>query len=93
MKETFSERSVDVDDVHAGDTKQEKLSLYDRFDQTINFFAPDQAQFLSIVRAIALEKQLVVSAETLERGAGAVHLPGGDRHPRARDALQQPDHR
>ena len=83
VKETFSERSVDVDDVHAGDTKQEKLSLYDRFDQTINFFAPDQAQFLSIVRAIALEKQLVVSAETLERGAVRWAMTAGGRSPRA----------
>ena len=83
VKETFSERSVDADDVHAGDTKQEKLSLYDRFDQTVNFFAPDQAQFLSIVRAIALEKQLVISAETLECGAVRWAIQAGGRSPRA----------
>ena len=83
VKETFSERSVDADDVHAGDTKQEKLSLYDRFDQTVNFFAPDQAQYLSIVRAIAQEKELVVQLEQLERGAVQWAIRAGGRTPRA----------
>ena len=83
VKETFSERSVDVDDVHAGDTKQEKLSLYDRFDQTVNFFAPEQAQYLAIVNAIALEKQLVVQQESLERAAVRWAIRAGGRSPRA----------
>lgn len=83
VKETFSERSVDLDDVHAGDTKQEKLSLYDRFDQTVNFFAPDQAQYLSIVRAIAQQKQMDVPVERLERGAVQWAIRAGGRSPRA----------
>jgi len=83
VKETFSERSVDLDDVHAGDTKQEKLSLYDRFDQTVNFFAPDQTQFLAIVRAIAQEKALQVSFEELDRGAIQWAIRAGGRSPRA----------
>ncbi len=83
VKETFSERSVDVDDVHAGDTKQEKLSLYDRFDQTVNFFAPDQAQYLAIVCAIAQEKQINVQREQLERGAVQWAIRAGGRSPRA----------
>jgi len=83
VKETFSERSVDLDDVHAGDTKQEKLSLYDRFDQTVNFFAPDQAQFLAIVRAIAQEKKLRVHPEELDRGAVQWAIRAGGRSPRA----------
>jgi len=83
VKETFSERSVDLDDVHAGDTKQEKLSLYDRFDQTVNFFAPDQVQFLAIVRAIAQEKSLQASYEELDRGAIQWAIRAGGRSPRA----------
>ncbi len=83
VKETFSERSVDVDDVHAGDTKQEKLSLYDRFDQTVNFFAPDQAQYLSIVRVLAAEKCPKAKADELERGAVQWAIRAGGRSPRA----------
>ena len=83
VKETFSERSVDVDDVNAGDTKQEKLSLYDRFDQTVNFFAPDQAQFLAIVRAIAQEKALTIEVAELELGAVRWAIRAGGRSPRA----------
>lgn len=83
VKETFSERSVDVDDVHAGDTKQEKLSLYDRFDQTVNFFAPDQAQYLAIIRAIAQEKSLEIPLEKLELGAVRWAIRAGGRSPRA----------
>lgn len=82
VKESFSERSVDVDDVHAGDTKQEKLSLYDRFDQTVNFFAPDQAQYLSIVRALALERALPISTEELDLGAVRWAIRAGGRSPR-----------
>ena len=83
VKETFSERSVDVDDVNAGDTKQEKLSLYDRFDQTVNFFAPDQAQYLSIIRAIAQEKSMKIPLEELELGAVRWAIRAGGRSPRA----------
>ena len=83
VKETFSERSVDLDDVHAGDTKQEKLSLYDRFDQTVNFFAPDQVQYLTIVRAIALEKSLDLPTAELELGAVRWAIRAGGRSPRA----------
>jgi len=83
VKDTFSERSVDVDDVHAGDTKQEKLSLYDRFDQTVNFFAPDQAQYLSIVQAIAQEKEINVSLSELDLGAVRWAIRAGGRSPRA----------
>jgi len=83
VKETFSERSVDLDDVHAGDTKQEKLSLYDRFDQTVNFFAPDQAQYLSIVRAIAQEKEISIPLEELDLGAVRWAIRAGGRSPRA----------
>ena len=83
MKETFSERSVNADDVIAGDTRQEKLSLYDRFDQTVNFFAPDQAQYLSIIRAIAQEKSLNVPQGELELGAVRWAIRAGGRSPRA----------
>ena len=48
-----------------------------------NFFAPDQAQFLAIVRAIAQEKALQVSFEELDRGAIQWAIRAGGRSPRA----------
>jgi len=81
VKESFSDRNAD--DVHAGDTMQEKLSLADRFDRTISFFAPDQAHYFAIVRSLAADRGLVVSAETLERAAAQWALQSGGRTPRA----------
>jgi len=81
VKETFSERNAD--DVHAGDTMQEKLSLADRFDQTISFFAPDQVQYFAIVRSLASDRGLDVPLQTLERAAAQGALRSGGRTPRA----------
>ncbi len=81
IKESFSDRNVD--DVHAGDTMQEKLSLADRFDQTISFFAPDQAHYFAIVRSLTADRGLDVPTETLERAAVQWALRSGGRTPRA----------
>lgn len=81
VKELFSER--DANDVHAGDTMQEKLSLADRFDQTISFFAPDQAHYLAIVRALAADRGLALPTETLDRAAVQWAIRAGGRTPRA----------
>lgn len=80
IRELFSER--DQDDVHAGDTMQEKLSLADRFDQTVNFFAPDQAKYLAIVSALANDRALNAPKEELERGAVQWAIRAGGRTPR-----------
>ena len=61
---------------------QEKLALYDRFDQTVNFFAPDQARYLAIVRALAEERGLSATREALERGAVQWAIRAGGRSPR-----------
>ena len=81
VKESFSDRNID--DVHAGDTMQEKLSLADRFDQTISFFAPDQAHYFAIVRALATDRGLEIPLDTLERAAAQWALHSGGRTPRA----------
>lgn len=80
VRESFADRNPD--DVHAGDTMQEKLALYDRFGQTINFFAPDQAKYLSIIHALAKERELNTPIETLERGAVQWAIRAGGRSPR-----------
>ena len=61
---------------------QEKLSLYDRFDRTVNFFAPDQARYLAIVCAIAKERGLLAKQGELERGAVQWAIRAGGRSPR-----------
>ncbi len=81
VKESFSERGAD--DVHAGDTMQEKLSLADRFDRTISFFAPDQARYLAIVSALAQDRGLNLLDETLSRAAVQWAIRAGGRTPRA----------
>jgi uncharacterized protein len=80
VKESFSERAAD--DVNTNDTMQEKLALYDRFDQTVNFFAPDQAKYLSIVSELAQERGLAASLTELERGAVQWAIRAGGRSPR-----------
>lgn len=80
IRESFSERNRD--DVHGGETLQEKLSLYDRFDRTVNFFAPDQARYLAIVIAIAKERGLHAERSELERGAIQWAINAGGRSPR-----------
>ena len=80
VKESFSERNAD--DVHAGDTIQEKLALYDRFDQTVNFFAPDQEKYLAIIHALANERHLCIAKEELELGAVRWAIRSGGRSPR-----------
>ena len=80
VKESFDDRNPD--DVHAGDTMQEKLALYDRFDQTVNFFSPDQAKYLSIIHAMAKERGVVAKKDELERGAVQWAIRAGGRSPR-----------
>jgi len=80
VKESFSERNAD--DVHAGDTMQEKLSLADRFAMTVNFFAPDQRTYCHIVSALARDRNMNVPATELERGAIQWALKAGGRSPR-----------
>jgi hypothetical protein len=65
IKETFSERSGD--EVHAGDSMQEKLSLADRFGLTVIFSTPDQKGYLHIVGRLAARLELPIEREELHR--------------------------
>ncbi len=64
IREKFSDKEDRRDDLHAGDTVQEKLSLAGRFGVSIFFSAPDKKQFQQIV--IALAKRYGVSMEEEE---------------------------
>ena len=66
IKESWSDRQDD--DLHSGDTVEEKLSLVKRFGLTLYYPSPDQKEYLNIVRAIAGREGIKVDA-ALERDA------------------------
>ena len=74
VKEYFSERAglqaaARDEEVHAGDSMQEKLSLADRFGITVAFVSPDQNQYLKIVDGITSQRNLSVDEGTLHKEA------------------------
>ncbi|MCB8817441.1 ATP-binding protein [Desulfosporosinus shakirovi] len=74
VKEYFSERAGlhsgnHNEEVHAGDSMQEKLSLADRFGINVVFSSPDQNRYLKIVEGIASSRNLKINKERLQREA------------------------
>lgn len=69
VKERWDERKQSADDVHGNDSKQEKLSLYQRFGVTIYYGSPMQRDFLKIVDGIAEKKGLIMDKERLHQEA------------------------
>lgn len=66
IRENYSDKADRRDeDMHAGDTVQEKLSLVYRFGVTIFFGAPDKKQFQQIVKTLADRNGLKVPEEDL----------------------------
>ena len=66
IRESWKDR--DDDDLHSGDTVEEKLSLVKRFGLTLYYPSPDQKEYLNIVRTLAERDGIKVDAE-LERDA------------------------
>lgn len=77
VREKYSDKEDRRDDLHAGDTVQEKLSLVSRFGVTIFFGAPDQKQFRQIVRTLAERHQVVMPEEKLYLEANKWELAHG----------------
>lgn len=74
VKEYFSERAGlqsanHNEEVHAGDSMQEKLSLADRFGINVVFSSPDQKRYLKIVEGIASNRNLNIDKERLQKEA------------------------
>ncbi len=66
IRENYSDKADRRDeDMHAGDTVQEKLSLVYRFGVTIFFGSPDKKQFQQIVKTLAERNGLKVPEEDL----------------------------
>ena len=79
VKEKFSDR----DDVHSKDTKEEQLSLADRFGMTISFYAPNQNEFLEIVDGIVESKGINVDKDYLHSEALKWEKWNNGRSPRS----------
>lgn len=65
VREKFSDKEDRRDDLHSGDTVQEKLSLVARFGVTIYFGSPDRKEFQNIVKLLAQRNQLEMEEEEL----------------------------
>jgi len=65
VREFFEDR----EEVHGGDTAQEKLALSDRFGLTLTFEATDQTLYLQMVQHLARQAQIDLPADELERRA------------------------
>lgn len=65
VKETFSGR--DGDDVHAGDTREELISLSERFGLKVAFLKPNKDTYLQIVEKLAAEYGVECTPELMTR--------------------------
>ncbi len=77
VREKFSDKEERRDDLHAGDTVQEKLSLVSRFGVTIFFAAPDKKEFQNIVRVLAQRYKVTMPEEELLAEANKWELAHG----------------
>nr|MCR5097372.1 ATP-binding protein [Lachnospiraceae bacterium] len=66
LKETFSDRDHDEDDIHRSDTVAERLSLSGRFGVSIAYFRPERQTFYDIVTSLAAKyENITLSREEL----------------------------
>jgi len=69
VRQRFSDRDSAPDDIHPGDTVEEKLSLSDRFGLRVRFLAPDQPRYLAIVAALAARRGITLPEQELHERA------------------------
>lgn len=79
IKENWKDR--EGGDVHAGDNMQEMLSLSERFGISLVFSAPNQREYLNIVKVL-LSKKGIEMTEEIEKNAIAWQMNYGGRTPR-----------
>lgn len=80
VKEQFSDR--EGDDIHRNDTIQEQISLSERFGLRVNFYKPDKALYLNIVRDLAAQYGVQLAGEELDAAAERYALARSGRSPR-----------
>ncbi|CFX80526.1 Domain of unknown function DUF815 [Syntrophomonas zehnderi OL-4] len=69
IREYFSDRSHQDEEIHVRDTMEEKLSLADRFGLRINFPPPTQTVYLDIVENLAAQREIQINPDQLRRQA------------------------
>ena len=79
IRENFGDREEIREDMHTGDTVQEKLSLVNRFGVTIYFGAPAKKEFQSIVKVLAERAGIDMPEEELLMAANQWELSHGGR--------------
>ena len=79
IRETWSDRKQAPDDVHGGDSMQEKLSLATRFGESIYYGKPNQKEYLEIARELAKRYDIQMSEELIEQEAVKWELGHGGR--------------
>ena len=77
VREKFSDKEENGDELHRMDTVQEKLSLAARFGVTIYFSAPGQKEFQNIVKTLARRSHILMPEEELLQEAGKWELAHG----------------
>ena len=77
MREVWTDRKTSSDDVHGGDTMQEKLSLADRFGITIWYGSVGKEEYMEMVRTMAEESGLSMDDAMLEKLAMRWELEKG----------------
>ncbi len=77
VREKFSDKEEQEDDLHRNDTVQEKLSLVGRFGVTIYYGAPTPAEFKEIVVSLAEKAGIVMPKEQLLAQANQWELSHG----------------
>lgn len=83
IKETFADRE---DELHGNDVVQEKLSLSDRFGVTLTYTAPNQEEFLTIVKQLSIQRGIQLSWREIE--ARAIQWERQQNMPSGRTAKQ-----
>jgi predicted AAA+ superfamily ATPase len=77
IREVWGDRASSAEDVHGWDTMQEKRSLADRFGTTIWYPSADKTDYISMVRSIAGEFDVVFDESELENLAMQWELTKG----------------
>lgn len=77
IQENFSDKNDRRDDLHSGDTVQEKLSLVARFGVSIFFCAPNKKEFQKIVLSLGERNHITIPEEQLLAEANKWELSHG----------------